>query len=140
MCAWLTDHAVDSVESGLAQLVLARLDWDVRPYSGQLTLPAEFHRRAALATVSAQATRAPELSRAPGLVGEGRRQAGALAALVAESAERKFQDWAWTQVARLKLHVVDQPDAATGRTEMMARLPRPDDPEVRHDGAESSRN
>ncbi|KAF0290861.1 Ectopic P granules protein 5 [Amphibalanus amphitrite] len=130
VCAWLTDHAVDSVESGLAQLVLARLDWDVRPYSGQLTLPAEFHRRAALATVGAQAARAPELSRAPGLVGEGRRQAGALAALVADSAERRFQDWAWAQVARLKLHAVDQPDAAGGRTEMMARLPRPDDPEV----------
>ncbi|XP_037089716.1 ectopic P granules protein 5 homolog [Pollicipes pollicipes] len=64
VCSWLAEHALDSVESRLAQLVLARLDWGVRPYSPQLALPAEFHR-----------------------------------------AERRFQDWAWTQVELLRLHV-----------------------------------
>ena len=131
VCSWLTDHPLCSVESRLSQLVLSRLNWDCRPYTSQLCLPAEFHRRAALAAVSAQASRAPESPRAAGLVSEGRRQAGALAALVVDSAEGGFQDWAWQQVARVRLHVMDQPDGLAARAELMSRLPRPEDPEVR---------
>ncbi|KAJ8667148.1 hypothetical protein QAD02_008810 [Eretmocerus hayati] len=108
---WLHQFPLNSTESYLARLIISHLNWGFDNFEN-LYLPAELHRRTALLVVELAMKYIPENSpsQATFLITEGVKQVSSM--VRTQTSEQAFSIWAWDTLTRLRLHQLEQSEAA----------------------------
>ncbi|PNF33683.1 hypothetical protein B7P43_G12333, partial [Cryptotermes secundus] len=111
---WLLECPPSSIENQLARQILSQLNWGCEgpgAHGGELALPLELHQRVAILVVEAALRFVPETV-AAGMITESVKQVSNLASSMVrpQSIEHAFSLWTWETVARLRLHILDQPE------------------------------
>uniref|UniRef100_A0A2C9JD30 Ectopic P granules protein 5 homolog n=1 Tax=Biomphalaria glabrata TaxID=6526 RepID=A0A2C9JD30_BIOGL len=102
---WLLNHELISNENQLAQIILAKINWDVFEETGKLVVDIRIHRQIALLLVEAYSKFISD-KKAGFFILEGMKYMSSYLSYVTSnlSPEQKFNNWVWNVALRLKLH------------------------------------
>ncbi|XP_058795354.1 ectopic P granules protein 5 homolog isoform X2 [Phymastichus coffea] len=111
LSVWLHQFPLPSTESHLARLIISHLNWGFDTFEN-LYLPLDLHRRVALLIVDLAMKYVPENTPAQSasLISEGVKQVSSI--VRPQSNEQAFAVWAWDTLTRLRLHQLEQSEAA----------------------------
>ncbi|XP_016841839.1 ectopic P granules protein 5 homolog isoform X2 [Nasonia vitripennis] len=111
LSSWLHQFPLYSTESHLARLIISHLNWGFDNFEN-LYLPLDLHRRVALLIVELSLKYVPENTPAQtaSILTEGVKQVSSM--VRPQSNEQAFSIWAWDTLSRLRLHQLEQSEAA----------------------------